>query len=67
MKNIIDSPLCLCNNIEIVKHFSLDCPNYNNQRITLDTLLYGNSTPSLQANSDVFEAVQLFLKQTNRF
>ena len=35
--------------------------------ITLDTLLYGNSTLSLQANSDIFEAVQLFLKQTNRF
>ena len=79
MKNIIDSPLCRCNNIETVKHFFLDCPNYNNQRITLmqtvsrfcaitlDTLLYGNSTLSLQANSDIFEAVQLFLKQTNRF
>ena len=35
--------------------------------ITLDTLLYGNSTLSLQANSDIFGAVQLFLKQTNRF
>ena len=35
MKNIIDSPLCRCNNIETVKHFFLDCPNYNNQRITL--------------------------------
>ena len=35
--------------------------------ITLDTLLYGNNTLSLQANSDIFEAVQLFLKQTNRF
>ena len=30
------------------------------QKITLDTLLYGNSTLSLQANSDIFEAVQLF-------
>ena len=28
--------------------------------ITLDTLLYGNSNLSLQANSDIFEAVQLF-------
>ena len=34
MKNIIDSPLCRCNN-ETVKHFFHDCPNYNNQRITL--------------------------------
>ena len=52
LKNIIDSPLCRCNNIETVKHFFLDCPFYNNQRITLvqtvsrfcavtlDTLLY---------------------------
>ena len=30
-------------------------------------LFYSNSTLSLQANSDIFEAVQLFLKQTNRF
>ena len=79
MKNIIDTPLCRCNTNEKVKHFFLNCPNYNNQRITLmqtvscfcaitlDTLLYGNSTLSLQANSDIFEAVQLFLNQTNRF
>ena len=33
--------------------------------ITLDTLLYGSSTLSLQANSDLFEAVQLFLIETN--
>ena len=75
MKNIIDSRLCRCNNIETVKHFFLECPNYNNQRITLmqtvsrfysitlDTLLYGNSTLSLQANSDMFEAVQPFCKK----
>ena len=78
MKNIIDSPLCRCNNIETVNHFFLGCPNNNNQRITLMqtvsrfcaitiTLLYGNRTLYLQANSDIFEAVQLFLKQTNRF
>ena len=58
LKNIIDSHLCRCNNTETVKHFFLDCPIYNNQRITfvqsvsrfcaitLDSLLYGNSTPS---------------------
>ena len=34
---------------------------------TLDTLLYGNITLSLHANSDIFESVQLFLKQTNKF
>ena len=78
-KSILDSPLCRCNNIETVKHFFLDCPIYNNQRITLmqtvsrfgaiilDTLLYGKSTLSLQANGAIFEAVQLFLKETNRF
>ena len=35
LKNIIDSPLCRCNNIETVKHLFLDCPTYNNQRIIL--------------------------------
>ena len=35
LKNIIDSPLCRCNNTETVKHFCLDCPIYNYQRITL--------------------------------
>ena len=35
LKNIIDSPLCRCNNTETVKHFFLDCPIYNYQRITL--------------------------------
>ena len=59
LKNTIDYPLCRCNNIETVNHVFLDCPNYNNQMITLmqtascfcaitlDTLLYGNSTLSL--------------------
>ena len=71
-KNISNSPLCRCNNIKTVKHFFRDYPINNNQRITLmqtvsrfcaitlDTLLYGNSNLSLQANSDIFEAVQLF-------
>ena len=35
LPNIIDSPLCRCNTIESVKHFFLDCPIYNNQRVTL--------------------------------
>ena len=73
MKSIIDSPLCRCNNIETVKHFFLDCPNYNNQRITLietvsrfcaitlDTLLYGNSTLPL------FRQIVTYLKQYNSF
>ena len=79
LRSIIDTPLCRCNNIEIVKHFFLDCPIYNNQRITLvqtvssfcavllDTLLDGNSTLSLQTNNGIFKAVQYFLKETNRF
>ena len=80
LKNIIDFPLCHCNNIETVKYFFLDWPKniiYNNQRITLmqtvssfcaitlGTLLYGNSNLSLQANNDIFETVQHFLKETN--
>ena len=78
-ENIIESPLCGCYNIETVKHFFLDCSIYNNQMITLvqnvsrfcsvtlDTLHYGNSTLSLQKNNDIVEAVQHFLKGTNRF
>ena len=73
LKNILYSPLCRCNNIETVKQFFLDCPNYNNQRITLmqtvsrfcaitlDTLLYGNSTLSLHA------IIVTSLKQYNSF
>ena len=76
LKNIIDSPLCRCNNIETVIYFFLDCPIYNNQRITLmqtgscfcaitlKTLLYGNSFFSRQTNNDILEAVQHFLKKT---
>ena len=84
LKNTIDSPPCRCNNVGTVKHFFLDCPIYNNQRITganrlmilcSNTLLHGNSTlslshslsHSLQTNNDIFEAVQHFFKETNRF
>ena len=65
--------------VATVRYVFLNCPNYDYQRITLmqtvsrfcaitlDTLLYGKRTLSLQANSDNFEAVQLFLEQINIF
>ena len=72
LKNIIESPLCRCINIETVKHFFLHCPIYNNQRITLmqtvthfcaitlPTLLYDNSTSP-------YKQIVTSLKQYNSF
>lgn len=79
LKNIAESPLCRCGNVENAEHFFMSCQIYHAQRaelmltvsqftfITLQTLLYGNSTLPLHTNSLIFEAVQKYINDTKRF
>ena len=79
-KNITDSPLCLCGNLEDAYHFLFVCPLYARQRIilhdsiaqfqfnlTLDLLLFSDLSLSYDANTQIFETVQKYIIDTKRF
>lgn len=79
LKNITDSPLCGCGSIENTKHFFLQCPFYCEQRadllaslsqfgiISLNLLLYGDNSLSLNTNVMIFERVHKYIRDTKRF
>ena len=80
--HVIDSPACICgHHIEDSDHFLLHCPLYLNirqrmfqtlnslvriQDINVKTMLYGCDNYDPQINVKIFEAVQLFLFESNR-
>ena len=77
--DIIDNDLCTCGLSETAYHYFFECVNYIVQRdrlyndtffiqnLTLSTILHGNSEYSLQQNSNLFEAISLYITTTNRF
>ena len=79
LKNLTDSPLCSCGNVENAEHHLLHCHLYRQPRaemlntlsqichVTLDTLLFGDSSLSYDANSTIFLTVQKFIKDSKRF
>ena len=75
-----DSPACRCGSSrETAFHYLFKCPLYNDIRAKLisdvsqhtacsiDILLHGDRTLSLEANRRVFDAVHNFICDTNRF
>ena len=78
-KNIVESPLCSCGDIESTDHYLLRCTKYTDIRmellntlqpmfiVTSELLLYGSSAYSDEANSFIFENVQRFIKNSKRF
>ncbi|MES9994044.1 MAG: reverse transcriptase family protein [Candidatus Thiodiazotropha sp.] len=79
LKNISDSPLCTCGSIENAQHFFFHCGYFQNQRNlllnaisayqtpSLNLLLYGDMSLSLETNINIFIHVQKFILDTNRF
>ena len=78
-KNISDTSQCTCGSTETADHFLLECPLYHGQRqelfqvislicpISVDVLLFGNSTVSYENNVKIFEAVHNYIKNSKRF
>ena len=72
-------PIKQCGNIETSEHFLLQCRFYPRQRlemiqtisplchITLDLLMFEDSSLSLNTNTSNFTAVQKFIVETKRF
>ena len=73
LRNLTDSPFCRCGSIENTEHFLLQCRLYQQSRVTilchvtLDVLLSGDSSFSLDINSKLFSIVQKFIKDSKRF
>ena len=79
LKNITDSPLRRCGDIENTYHFFFQCPQYRNSRtelfetvsqykeISLDLLLFGDISLSYDTNKKIFEKVQKYIITTKRF
>ena len=78
-KNIIDSPLCVCQVIEDTYHFLFNCERFYNIRQelfdkitricqpTLKILLFGSEQLTDIENRQIFIAVQEFLVKSKRF
>ena len=78
-KNIVDSPYCLCGQVETCHHFFFLCPRYLHLRddlknavcrhsnFDLHTLLFGDSSISNEKNAEIFSAVHLYISKSNRF
>ncbi len=78
-KNIIDNPNCVCGQVETTHHYFFQCQRYNIIRpilfnevsrycpVSLDVLLKGNFSLSLEANKSIFSAVFLYIEKSQRF
>jgi len=79
-KSIMTSPLCECNKIENNHHYFLICPRYQRARhemlqelslvcntITVDILLNGNPSLTLDTNNKLFSVVHKYILSTKRF
>ena len=78
-RNLTDSPFCRCDSIENTEHYLLQCRLYQQPRVempnsvsqlchvTLDVLLSGDSSFSIDINSNIFPIVQKFIKDSKRF
>ena len=81
VKNVVESPLCQCGHPETTKHFLLQCQRYSDIHVrhelidkvspitcpTVDILLYGDNSKDLRSNSAIFEAVQKYINDSQRF
>lgn len=78
-KDIVDSPLCNCGEVEDALHFFLHCNKYARIRTlllntisqycepTLPVILNGNTLLDHETNILIVDAVHLFVRQSGRF
>ena len=78
--NLIESPSCACGHPrENTYHYLMECPLYTNLRdemlnklrhyypVTLDILVSGNTALSAAENKNIFQIVQTYIRESNRF
>ena len=80
IRNLAESPNCICGITETVSHFLLDCPRHTTLRqqllfslldipetISLNLLIFGSVNLSEEENKVVFKSVQTFIIKSKRF
>ena len=81
--HIIDSPRCLCGELETADHYLIYCPMHIPERITMIQNLSSTNVPRntittnlltcgspllpLETNLNIFKAVQIYIRATRRF
>jgi hypothetical protein len=78
-KNMSDSPLCDCGLIENAKHYFLECNSFTAIRmhliqslnllshVSISIILNGDPNLSYKENTEIVDAVHLYIKQSHRF
>ena len=74
IRNLVESPNCICGITETVSHFLLDCPRHTTLRqelffslldipetISLNLLIFGSVNLNDEENNEVFKSVQTFI------
>ena len=80
IRNLVESPNCICGITETVSHFLLDCPRHTTLRqqlffsllnipetISLNLLIFGSVNLNDEENKAVFKSVQIFIIKSKRF
>ena len=79
IKNISDSPMCVCGSIENVQHFFFHCNLFHMQRVlllnavsnlctpTVNVLLQGDQSLTNETNANIFQHVHDFIISSKRF
>ena len=80
IRNLVESPNCICGITETVSHFLLDCPRHTTLRqqlffslldipetISLKLLIFGSVNLNDEENKAVFKSVQTFIIKSKRF
>ena len=77
--HVVNTDRCECGAPETAEHYFFQCPSYHNERevllgsitdlmpITINNILFGNSSYSLDTNKSMFEAVHQYIIDTKRF
>jgi hypothetical protein len=80
IRNLVESPNCICGITETVSHFLLDSPRHSTLRqqlffslldipetISLNLLIFGSVNLNDEENKAVFKSVQTFIIKSKRF
>ena len=80
IRNLVESPNCICGITETVSHFLLDCPHHTTLRqqlffslldipetISLNLLIFGSVNLNDEENKALFKSVQTFIIKSKRF
>ena len=79
LKNIVQSPFCICGSVESTYHYFFECPFYRElrtslnkdissvTRVTLHVILYGDEDLHQTDKDKIFAAVHTYISRSRRF